>query len=962
MTGRILRPLRSRSGGIGASTVRRPYEALTAGWRSPAPLPVMRKLARRQQASQSFQHSWYLSSKGTSAKTPFERLPCRAVSAEDKSPRRGSFSSLTSANILSLKMHECSSQSTGTINISFPSRQDASNELPARWYILPWSACPQSAVRDRSWSRGSLDSRGMRGPLVGLRGLMVPGRRGRTIGDGARTGVASLLTVEGEGGGLVSLYRVTTVTTWTNTDNEQHTDGKWRKRETEIKREDGGWMNTGPSAESGDDDVPVCPLRRWWQSWQAAGWQALPGGSGTEYRSDTPPRHQALLPGRQLLISCIWVGGHGQRIVVKEGHKDPKRLLRLRLIIVGGRAAIPIPVVILNRLKTTDSIILHHYNEQPFWHFCCHAVVLETGLQAHTMGRPGAAHVPAGRPRPVPSYFAIVYILGDGVSLTVILRGYLYRKHQLEGDGPPAHTDQWRGPLEVVSEAGNCHDEFFGQSPDHDGLQQEISAKNCTLGVLCELRRRPSSSCISEYSSSSSSSMMSDRVMLVKRTTLFSVSALPPVTLKTFMKSEKFSSDLATFCCHPLRCFSGDGFSHRVRDECASRLWKNPLGGGGAWIGRRRGLKGVALHGHRRLGRGRACGVPARLARRKSSPLVSRMLFGIQGGDGGGVSEAVGAGAWDLVGKGEAEGVRAEDVGVEAGVAGVHLGGDFWDEVEGEEDGVGVVVRVPGVEQEVGVWYEDGEGIGGGVEHVGAEGGLRGGALAVAGAEQSPEGVRDLSERIEIESLALNINHKLHSQRHLPHWMCPWERGWGASSGPVGPLEPAHRAPVHPGEAGEGLEEMSFADLQPECRTPHRLLSSLSAPEAVAMAPGNQESSAVSRWMSSTRRPHGATTTLAPTSKVQRSSSERPRGPPVPLLQGTKALDEPRRPSCEAPPSTAIKARGIWFSGPRPPRGGQNCGGPLGGVCCHRGGFFTGRNSGFLPVSSRGVQGKNWGS
>lgn len=53
------------------------------------------------------------------------------------------------------------------------------------------------------------------------------------------------------------------------------------------------------------------------------------------------------------------------------------------------------------------------------------------------MGRPGAAYWPAGWPRPVPSYSAIVNILGDGgeVSLTVILRGYLYRKHQLEGDG-----------------------------------------------------------------------------------------------------------------------------------------------------------------------------------------------------------------------------------------------------------------------------------------------------------------------------------------------------------------------------------------------------------------------------------------------------------------------------------------------------------------------------------------------
>lgn len=71
-----------------------------------------------------------------------------------------------------------------------------------------------------------------------------------------------------------------------------------------------------------------------------------------------------------------------------------------------------------------------------FFFFFRHAVLeKKTGLQAHTMGRPGAAHVPAGWPRPVPSYSAIVNILGDGgeVSLIVILRGNLYRKHQLEG-------------------------------------------------------------------------------------------------------------------------------------------------------------------------------------------------------------------------------------------------------------------------------------------------------------------------------------------------------------------------------------------------------------------------------------------------------------------------------------------------------------------------------------------------
>lgn len=31
----------------------------------------------------------------------------------------------------------------------------------------------------------------------------------------------------------------------------------------------------------------------------------------------------------QFLISCIWVRGHGQRIVVKESHKDPEGFFRL---------------------------------------------------------------------------------------------------------------------------------------------------------------------------------------------------------------------------------------------------------------------------------------------------------------------------------------------------------------------------------------------------------------------------------------------------------------------------------------------------------------------------------------------------------------------------------------------------------------------------------------------------------
>lgn len=109
----------------------------------------------------------------------------------------------------------------------------------------------------------------------------------------------------------------------------------------------------------------------------------------------------------------------------------------------------------------------------------------------------------------------------------------------------------------------------------------------------------------------------------------------------------------------------------------------------------------------------------------------------------GGAAEAVGAGAWDLGGVGEAEDVGAGDedegveagveVGVEAGAAGAHPGEEVWDGVVGVEDGVGVVVHVPGVEQEAGVCHEEGEGIGGGVEHGGVEGGLCGGALAVAG-------------------------------------------------------------------------------------------------------------------------------------------------------------------------------------------------------------------------------------
>lgn len=59
--------------------------------------------------------------------------------------------------------------------------------------FFPLESSPFFFLFARSW--GSRGSSGVWGTLVGLRGLMVPGRRGRTIGDGARTGVASLPAV-----------------------------------------------------------------------------------------------------------------------------------------------------------------------------------------------------------------------------------------------------------------------------------------------------------------------------------------------------------------------------------------------------------------------------------------------------------------------------------------------------------------------------------------------------------------------------------------------------------------------------------------------------------------------------------------------------------------------------------------------------------------------------------------------
>lgn len=91
-----------------------------------------------------------------------------------------------------------------------------------------------------------------------------------------------------------------------------------------------------------------------------------------------------------------------------------------------------------------------------------------------------------------------------------------------------------------------------------------------------------------------------------------------------------FLSYLAAFRRHPLCCLPGDGLGDGVGDESASRLRENPLGGGGAGVGGGGGLQGVALHGHRGLGRRRAGGVPARLAGWNGSSVVGRLLFGIQ--------------------------------------------------------------------------------------------------------------------------------------------------------------------------------------------------------------------------------------------------------------------------------------------------------------------------------------------
>lgn len=74
-----------------------------------------------------------------------------------------------------------------------------------------------------------------------------------------------------------------------------------------------------------------------------------------------------------------------------------------------------------------------------------------------------------------------------------------------------------------------------------------------------------------------------------------------------------------------LRRLPGHGFSHRVRNELSSGLWENPLRGGGAQVGGRGGLEGMALHYQRRT-----CGVVAGLAGEGGPPGEGGVLFAIQ--------------------------------------------------------------------------------------------------------------------------------------------------------------------------------------------------------------------------------------------------------------------------------------------------------------------------------------------
>lgn len=54
---------------------------------------------------------------------------------------------------------------------------------------------------------------------------------------------------------------------------------------------------------------------------------------------------------RQLLNSRVRVGGHGERVVIKQSHKYPRVVLQLRLIVV-WRAAAASTVTICNERQT----------------------------------------------------------------------------------------------------------------------------------------------------------------------------------------------------------------------------------------------------------------------------------------------------------------------------------------------------------------------------------------------------------------------------------------------------------------------------------------------------------------------------------------------------------------------------------------------------------------------------------
>lgn len=56
---------------------------------------------------------------------------------------------------------------------------------------------------------------------------------------------------------------------------------------------------------------------------------------------------------------------------------------------------------------------------------------------------------------------------------TSVLWHRKHKKNSCSLSNPLAYTDQWKGPLEVVSEAGGHRDEFFSRSLGRDGLQRE---------------------------------------------------------------------------------------------------------------------------------------------------------------------------------------------------------------------------------------------------------------------------------------------------------------------------------------------------------------------------------------------------------------------------------------------------------------------------------------------------------